>query len=93
MGTLRVLSQRGDDRVVWEARQVEGGDPEALAVVRKAERIFREQRRAGATAFRVEQERVLVRLDTFDPTAEQILMVPRLVGGEERTTEAHIAGT
>lgn len=81
MGTLRVLSRHGDDRVAWDAHQVEAGDREALAAVREAERIFGEQRRAGATAFRVERERVLVRLDTFDPSAEQIVMVPRLVGG------------
>ncbi|HKS90999.1 MAG TPA: hypothetical protein VJQ83_03650 [Tepidiformaceae bacterium] len=81
MGTLQVLSRRGDDRVTWDAQRVEAGDREALAAVREAERIFRKQRRAGATAFRVEQERVLARMDRFDPTAEQIVMVPRLVGG------------
>ena len=81
MGMLRVMSRRGDDRVTWDVQQVETGDPEALAAVREAERIFREQRGDGATAFRVERGRTLVRMDTFDPTAEQIVMVPRLVGG------------
>lgn len=81
MGMLRVMSRRGDDRVAWDARRIETGDPEALAAVREAERIFREQRGAGATAFRVESGRALVRIDEFDRTAEQIVMVPRLVGG------------
>jgi len=81
MGMLRVMSRRGDDRVAWDERRVETGDPEALAAVREAERIFREERGAGATAFRVESGRTLVRIDEFDQTAEQIVMVPRLVGG------------
>src|SRR5262249_18609591 len=81
MGKLRVMSRRGDDQVAWDMRQVAQGDPEALAAVQEAERIFREQRERGATAFRVEKPRVLVRMDEFDPAAEQIMMVPRLVGG------------
>lgn len=60
--------------------------------MREAERIFRERCRAGATAFRVERERVLERMDRFDPTAEQIGMVPRLVGGKGLRTKAHIVG-
>ena len=63
-------------------RHGETADPKALAAVREAERIFGEQHRARATTFRVESGRVLVRIDTFDPAAEQIVMVPRLVGGK-----------
>lgn len=81
MGTLRVLSRRGDDRVAWDSRLIEQGNPEALRAVQEAERIFREQRERGATAFRVERARVPVRLDEFDSTSEQIVMVPRIVGG------------
>lgn len=81
MGMLRVMSRRGDDRVVWDVRQVEVGDPEALAAVREAERIFSEQRARGATAFKVEKSGAPVRVDQFDPTAEQIVMIPRVVGG------------
>jgi len=81
MGMLRVLSRRGDDRVAWDTRRVELGDPVALDAVQEAERIFREQRERGATAFRIEQEHVPVRIDEFDPASEQIVMVPRVVGG------------
>ncbi len=81
MGMLRVLSRRGDDRVAWNEQLVEVGDPEALSAVREAERIFRQQREGGATAFRLENTRVLVRIDEFDPTVEQIIMVPQVVGG------------
>ena len=81
MGMLRVLSPRGDDSVSWDAQQVETADPEGLAAVREAERIFREQREQGATAFRVEAGRRSVRIDDFDPTAKEIVMIPRVVGG------------
>lgn len=81
MGMLRILSRRGDDRVAWDKQMAEQGDPEALKAIREAERIFREQRERGGTAFRVEQSRGLVRLDAFDPASEQIVIVPRVVGG------------
>jgi len=81
MGMLRVMSRRGDDRVTWDVAQVEVGDPEAVAAVREAERIFNEQRARSATAFKVEKGRAPARIDQFDPTAEQIVLVPRVVGG------------
>jgi hypothetical protein len=81
MSVLRVMSRRGDDRVAWDVRQVEVGDPEAIAAVREAERIFSEQRARGATAFKVETGQGPVRIDQFDQTAEQIVIVPRVVGG------------
>jgi hypothetical protein len=81
MSVLRVMSRRGDDRVLWDVKQVEVGDPEAVAAVREAERIFNEQRARGATAFKVEGGNAPVRIEQFDQTAEQIVMVPRVVGG------------
>jgi hypothetical protein len=82
MGMLRVLSRRGDDRVVWDARGVAVADPEAVAAVEVAERRFRDEQARGTTAFRVERSRAPVRIDRFDPNAEQIVLVPRVVGGE-----------
>ena len=81
MSMLRVMSRRGDDRITWDVRQVEAGDAEAVAAVREAERIFAEQRARGATAFRVDGGQAPVRMDEFDRTAEQIVLVPRVVGG------------
>jgi hypothetical protein len=75
------MSRRGDDRITWDVRQVEAGDAEAVAAVREAERIFAEQRARGATAFRVDAGQAPVRMDEFDRTAEQIVLVPRVVGG------------
>lgn len=81
MGMLRVMSRRGDDRIIWDTQKVETQDSEALAAIREAERIFTEERKKGATAFRVEDGKTVERIDKFDRTAEQIVLVPRVVGG------------
>lgn len=81
MGMLRVMSRNGDDKVAWDIKKAEVGDMEALAAVREAERIFAAERARGATAFKVETGKAPVRIDSFDQTAEQIVMVPRVVGG------------
>jgi hypothetical protein len=81
MSVLRVMSRRGDDRVAWDVKQVEVGDPDAIAAVHEAERIFSDQRARGATAFKVETGQAPSRIDQFDRTAEQIVLVPRVVGG------------
>lgn len=81
MGRLRVTSYLGDRTIAWDQERAETGDPEALAAVREAERIFEEQLRRGAAAFSVTADTPPRRLDRFDPQAEQILTVPRVVGG------------
>lgn len=81
MGMLRVMSRRGDDRLAWDMQKVEVNDPEAVAAIREAERIFTEERKKGATAFRVESGQPVERIEKFDRTAEQIILVPRVVGG------------
>lgn len=81
MSTLQVLSRRGDDRHEWNARAFCVGDPEALAAVREAERIFAEERARGSTAFAVQRGQPPRRIETFDPQADQIVMVPRVIGG------------
>lgn len=78
---LRVMSRRGDDRITWEEQKVVAGDPEAIAAIREAERIFAQERSKGATAFRIDPGKPIQRIDQFDATAEQIVMVPRVVGG------------
>lgn len=81
MGMLRVMSRRGDDRVTWDEQKVLAGDAEAIAAIKEAERIFAQERAKGATAFRVETGKPAERIEQFDRTAEQIIMVPRVVGG------------
>lgn len=81
MGMLRVLSRNGDDQHQWSQAAVETGDAEAIAAVKEAERIFREQRARGATAVRVTPGKPAEKIDQFDPNAQEIVMVPRVVGG------------
>jgi len=81
VGMLRVMSRRGDDRVTWDEQKVLAGDPEASAAIREAERIFSQERAKGATAFRIVPGKPIERIEQFDATAEQIVMVPRVVGG------------
>lgn len=81
MGMLRVMSRRGDDRVTWDQQKVSTNDSEAVAAVREAERIFAQERAKGATAFRISPGKPAERIEQFDRTAEQIVLVPRVVGG------------
>jgi len=81
MSMLRVLSRSGDDRYFWDRGAVAVGDEEAVAAVKEAERIFREQRARGATAVRVTPGRPAERMNEFDPSAEEIVMIPRVIGG------------
>jgi hypothetical protein len=78
---LRVMSRRGDDRITWDAQKVVAGDQEAAAAIREAERIFAQERAKGATAFRINPGKPAERIEQFDRTAEQIVLVPRVVGG------------
>lgn len=81
MGMLRVMSRRGDDKITWDIEKVETRDSDTLAAIQEAERIFTEERKKGATAFRVESGKTVERIDKFDRTAEQIVLVPRVIGG------------
>lgn len=78
---LRVMSRRGDDRLTWDEQKVLEGNPEAIAAIREAERIFAEERKKGATAFLTKAGKPAERIEEFDATADQIIMVPRVVGG------------
>jgi hypothetical protein len=81
MATLRVLSWRGDTKISYDVERAATGDAEQSAAVAEAERIFREERARGATAFRVEPDAPAQRIDEFDLQAEQIVIVPRIAGG------------
>lgn len=81
MGMLRIISCRGDDRRLWNEQDALAGDAEAIAALREVERIFARERARGATAFRVEDGKPVERLEQFDRKADQIILVPRVVGG------------
>ena len=81
MGMLRVISKRGDNRLHWNEQDALAGDPEAMAAIQEAERIFARERARGATAFRVEPGKPVERIEQFDAQASQIILVPRVIGG------------
>ena len=81
MGRLRVLDATGDSVVSWDAERARTGDPEALAALREAERIFAEQRAHGAQAFRVRPGQPAERVDALDPAVEEVLIIPPVAGG------------
>jgi hypothetical protein len=81
MGMVRVISKRGDYHVQWNEQDAQAGDAEAIAAIREAERIFAQERSRGATAFRVEAGKPAERIEQFDPQAEQIILLPRVIGG------------
>lgn len=81
MAKLRILSHLGDTAVEWDTSKAEVGDLEALEAIREAERIFEEHKAKGATAFVVTPGKPAEKIERFDETAEQIIMVPRIAGG------------
>ena len=81
MATLYVLSSRGDKRVNWAPHDVEAGDPAALAAIAEAEAIFARERARGSSAFKVVDGEPARRIDSFDRTADEIVIIPRMVGG------------
>ena len=78
---IRVLDATGDTSVQWDRERLASGDPEALAAVAEAERLFAEARAKGAQAFRVGADEPPQRLERFDPQAKETLVIPPMVGG------------
>ena len=81
MATLYVLSSRGDKRVAWATPDALAGKPEALAAIAEAEAIFARERARGSSAFKLVPGEPAERIDTFDRTAEETVIIPRMAGG------------
>jgi len=81
MGVLRVLCSQGDAVYTWDEEKAGTGDPGAREAIEEAERILREAQSRGAVAFKTLPGRPAERLRTFDPQADEIVVVPRIVGG------------
>ncbi len=81
MAVLRIMNSSGDRSVRWDRGKVQVGDPEAMAAVKEAERLFEEAKARGATGFRVMPGQPAERIERFDPEAEQIIVVPQVAGG------------
>jgi hypothetical protein len=74
LGVFRILSQSGDDRIVWDRR--------VAAQVKDAYRKFKELIGKGYTAYAtLGGGKRGHKLDDFDPGLEEILMVPSTVPG------------
>ena len=71
----RVLYEGGWAGITWPVDAGGRGGPGWQ------QRIFNEERVRGATAFKVSSDKPVERIEKFDRTAEQIVMVPRVVGG------------
>jgi hypothetical protein len=81
MGMVRAIWETGDDRVQWNEQDAQAGDALAMAALREAERIFTRERARGAKAFRVAPGKSAERREQCDPQAEQIILVPLVIGG------------
>jgi uncharacterized protein YceH (UPF0502 family) len=82
MNTLQIMGRQGHRELSWDPERVEAKDPEALAAIAEAERILDEALARGHAAFVVrDPDQPAQRVERFDPTARQTVIVPRLVGG------------
>ena len=82
MNTLQIMGSEGHREVKWDLEKVGARDPEALAAVAEAERILEEAIAHGHLALVVEdRDQPALRIERFDQTAKQPVIVPRLVGG------------
>jgi len=76
------MGRDGHRELGWELAKVEAEDPEALAVIAEAERIVEEALARGQAVLVVEApDQPAKRIDHFDQTAPQTVIVPRLAGG------------
>jgi hypothetical protein len=75
------MSRQGDIQLTWDRAAVQAGDPEAIAAVEEAERVLNAERKKGSTAFAVRPGVPPVRIDRLDREAEEIVIVPRIIGG------------
>jgi len=74
MGQMRIMGRKGDTKTIW--------NPENKDEVKSARKTFDELRAKGFSAYRVDEEGDKGgRMDSFDPQAGKVIMVPRMGGG------------
>ena len=82
MPSLRILNASGDTSITWDTEAYAAGDPEALAAVAEAERLFAAGRAAGGEAFVVKEGAPARRLTRLEPSMkEDVVLIPPMVGG------------
>lgn len=73
-GCFRILSQNGDDRVIWDRR-----DP---SQVKDAYKKFKQLMKDGCTAYAATSEgKKGHKITEFDPGLEEIIIVPKTIPG------------
>ena len=73
MGTLEIMNESGDEKIVWNA-----DDVNSVATARKK---FEEFLAKGYTPFKMWSDKKGEQLKAFDQLAEKILFVAPMVGG------------
>ena len=74
MGTMRVIDQTGDTKIIWDADQ--------KAEVEAARDTFNKLRKKNYNAYAVKKDGEKGSIITeFDPAAEKIIMAPPMAGG------------
>ncbi len=82
MNRLQVMGREGHRELVWDPVQVEAQEPGALAVIAEAERIVEAALARGQAVLVVDApDQPAKRIERFDQSAPQTVIVPRLVGG------------
>ncbi len=82
MNRLQILGRDGHRELVWDPAQVEAAEPEALAVIAEAERIVEAALARGQAVLVVDApDQPAKRIERFDQSAPQTVIVPRLAGG------------
>jgi hypothetical protein len=73
VGTMSTLDRSGDTKLSW--------DSDNVAEVEVARAAFDRLTGKGYSAFRIDDGEQGAQMRAFDSTAEQIILVPQLVGG------------
>lgn len=74
MGEMRILGKEGDLKQIWDSANAEE--------VEVARDLFEKMTKKGFTAFRVGSKGAKTTImETFDPDAEKMILVPKVVGG------------
>lgn len=77
MSKLIVLRSKGYEEIEWDPGAAEAGETEAVEAAEKARTAMEDEQSRGGAAFEVSGPgRRAQRLETFDPTAEQIVVLP-----------------
>ena len=82
MNRLQIMGREGHRELVWDLEQVEEANPEALAVIAEAEQIVVAALARGQAVLVVDApDQPAQRIERFDRTAPQTIILSRLVGG------------